>query len=544
MFRNLLLLIALCAAVPSFAWNDSLRVELSVDASAASNDNLRPMWSYSNAWGRYAQYSQTEALAFAKATYHIHSGSLFQLQAGLGVQGSSADDMTMLHEAYLRGRLWVFNFSAGLDAYSPIATNNGLSAGSYIMSDNARPLPRVGLGIFDYVTLPYTYNLLQVRGGIYVGRMGNEDNPQYTDDILLHEKFAYARIGRWFAKPYVGLAHSVMMGGKLTDGREMPTDFWASFVGKGSDKFTGDFRGEATNAAGAHQGMWHMGFDIELPALTANVYYQRPFADSRAWGFFQMDSRDLTLGANVSLAYGKWLKAVNVEYINTKWQGGLGTPDPVLPDKNGNTIYIWPGDVTEENIDAWLDANVIPEHLQAWETEHGEITSVIEAIDFIREVYGHGEEYGGRSQYLTNFFYPQGWTVRGLSMGMPLFHTIKTANAYGAQTPGRVIFSNVRLRAVNVAAEGSLTPNLSYRVKLTFSRNYGNYVEQYLGAYSWQLTSDYFYTKPKNQNYTALWLNYAIGPKLSVNGCAAYDFGDLYNSFALRLGVKYSISCF
>ena len=64
------LLLAMTAALPCAAQRqDSLTVSASAWASAATNGKLRPQLSYSNEWGRYAQYDQAEAATGFDAAY-------------------------------------------------------------------------------------------------------------------------------------------------------------------------------------------------------------------------------------------------------------------------------------------------------------------------------------------------------------------------------------------------------------------------------------------------------------------------------------------
>ncbi len=262
-------IIAFTAALSATAqshWCDSIAATAQLSVSVSSNDKLNPLWLYSNQWGLYTQYEQAEVVAYAKADVRLANFRHFNMHLGVGGVGTTEWDRSMLHEAYLAGKAYIFDYTIGMQAHSPMAQWDDLTSGNFLMSSNARPYPRIGIGLFDYWSLPYTRDWLQIKGGVYVGKLFNEYDADdvykctYTRDVVISEKFAYGRIGGWIAKPYFGLVHSVMMGGKLPDGTEIPTDFWASFRGLGSEKFEGQFIGEATNAAGAHQGLWDSRF--------------------------------------------------------------------------------------------------------------------------------------------------------------------------------------------------------------------------------------------------------------------------------------------
>ncbi|MDY4173854.1 MAG: hypothetical protein SOY07_00890, partial [Bacteroidales bacterium] len=104
-------------------------------------------------------------------------------------------------------------------------------------------------------------------------------------------------------------------------------------------------------------------------------------------------------------------------------------------------------------------------------------------------------------------------------------------------------FSNLRVRAVNIGIRGDILPGrLDYALRVTPSRNYGNYSEKYEGgSFSWTQKEKYYFTSPKNETYTRLDMNVALRNGLSLRTTWTYDFGDLYHSFAARVGVKYEV---
>lgn len=534
---------------------DSLDVTAIVEGSAATR-NIRPLWSYSNAWGRYTQYDKGAILAYARASYGLSLGrrNKINLRTVVSAQGSTDGDRSMIHEAYFAAHCWFMDFTVGLDAFTPIATNNGMTTGSYIMSDNARPYPRIGAGIFDYWTIPYLFDLLQIKGGVYFGLMDDEGNSEYTSDFYIHEKFAYIRSAKWFIKPYIGLIHSAMFGGTLPDGTEIPVDFWATFFARSGStkKFGTSMRGESTNTAGGHQGLWDVGLDIETKTINMSFFYQRPFADVKGLTLGKWYKKDITLGVLFRFNNCKIVQAVYLEYFNTREQDGPGMPDIVFVDKNGTRTYVLPGDVTEDNLYEWIEEHLDEDVLSAWEAEHGEITSVGDLSELLREVYNYGYE-GGRVNYLCNGYYYQGWTRGGLSMGTPLFHTIETVQRYageGSTQPLKrsSIFANVRVRAYTLTVEGEAENLFNYRIRLTYSRNYGSYLHQFDGSqysttYSWDEVENYYFKNPKNEFYTALWLDHNISKNLKINALLAYDFGQLYKSFAFRVGLTYNLNC-
>lgn len=530
-------------------------------ASVSSNSKLRPLLSYSNEWGRFTQYDQGELGVGGSVVYsHVFKNPRLAFTAGLSCQASLDDNRSMINELYANFDLFMFDVRMGWECYTPIETNNYLSVGSYLMSNNATPVLRGWIGILDYWSpirefgdrsAKDYYDLFQLRGGVCFGRVDDEANPRFTDDIFLHEKFVYARIGQWKFKPYLGLYHSVMMGGTLPDNTKIPIDFMASFFGKaGSPEVFGNgrFRGETTNAAGGHQGMWDLGVDFDLKPISGKFYYQRPFADARADGLFSHGIKDFTAGLQLTFKEQPYLSDIVVEFVRTDWQGGIGLPDPCVPTNEGGSLLLWPGDVTESNFES-IAAKFVPEDVAAWEAQSGQKLCFDNYYDFAKAMYNGGQGYGGRTLYLVNGFYKQGWTRKGLSMGNTLMHTSETVRRYAptGTMKHEAIFSNVRVRALNVGVGGEIIEDkLNYNFRTTISRNYGNYREQFAGDgnVSWEPLPNYYFADPKTELYFKLGADYTVfsnkDNSLTAHGVLALDCGDLYSSFAVRLGLSYS----
>lgn len=532
---------------------DSLSIEVRTSASVATNGSLQPLWSYSNQWGLFTQYKQAEVVAYAKAKYNICRFKYFSAETGLALVGKSEIKKSMIHEAYVAGKAFVLDYSIGMQAFSPLAKNDDVTSGSYLMSSNARPTPRIGVGFFDYWSIPYTRDWLQIKGAFYVGRLFNEYDADdefaynFTRDVVLHEKLAYGRLGGWYAKPFFGLVHSVMIGGKMPDGTEIPTDFWASFRGKGSEKFRDNpaFRGEATNAAGAHQGLWDMGIDFDIKNVSGSLYLQRMFRDNAGTKPFSQFNKDFIIGARVETDV-KWLKAINIEWFKTSYQSGEGTPDPTGYDKYGVQMYVYPGDVptNPDAFNKWVNDHFNQADITQWESKLNAKFTPENSTWFLRQMW-HNGDWGGRKNYLDNGLYRQGWSQGGLSMGTPLFHSKQTVAKYidsGHWTPGHSFFPNSRVNAVTLGVKGFISEKINYLFKYSVSKNHGSLSEKFNGAFGLKEIDNYFFTTSKMEHYAMLDLNYKLSDNMIINGRISADYGELYDSFALRMGIAYNIN--
>lgn len=533
-------------------WVDSLNVSVEMSVGAATNSKLQPLWSHSQEWGVYTQYKQGEVLSHIKADIRLANFKYFTMHAGLGLVGKTEIKRSMLHEAYLAGKIFVFDYTAGMQAYSPVAQYDRMTSGNFLMSTNARPTPRVGVGIFDYWSIPKTNNWLQTKGGLYLGKMMNEDYDErytnrYTKDVIFHEKFAYGRLGGWHLKPYLGLIHSSMMGGTLANGTKLPTDFWKSFVAKGSQQFAGSLRGDATNAAGAHQGLWDAGIDVQFESIDATIYCKRPFTDATGRHYFDERSRDMYLGTVISLNKAKHIKSFSIEWMKTSTQGGEGTPDPAGYDINGKYLCLYPGDYPDgaEATAKWMYGHFDKNELDEWAETFGPFENIGDIQWFLQHKWNHGLFFGGRSNCLSNYLYPQGWTVEGQTMSSVYFHTQRTVDIYGEGYvwQKKTAVPNYRINAITIAADGTINEKIAWFAKIGITKNHGNLVEKYKdGAYSWELLDNYYFEKSKKEYYTTLSTSYRMNQNISFKATYAEDFGDLYKSIGLRLSAVYVLN--
>ncbi|WP_430815355.1 hypothetical protein [Carboxylicivirga sp. RSCT41] len=510
--------------------------------SLASSDEIRPMWLVANDWGRFKQFDSSESLLELGGSYKVFNTKNFALDAGIRGLVNFDFSESALQEAYLRGSLWFVDFSVGKEQYSPVIINDELTSGLFLWNSNTRPIPRVTVGIFDYLPIGFAKNWIEIKGGMSQGWLNDEriEKSNSASDVLLHEKFAYMRLGNTKVKPYVGLIHSALYGGTRPDGTEIPIDFWATFTASGSATLGG---GEETNAAGAHMGMWDFGFNWQADFGDLHFYWQKPFADASGLKIYNGDNKDYTIGALVQLKNKSWLSGFSLEFFRSDFQSGYGIPDPLYPqsytDESGNTFkegsIIWMHEI--EDFDHFMHT-VFPdtEGTSGWTEE--------EVMYELEVRLNEGNKYGGRDDYMNNGSYYNGWVYNGMNMGTALYHTSEKVRKYA--TPwdeyGQVNFYNNRVKGIHLGAEGFITPALKYRFKSTFTINKGSYGEEFRGRYSWTRTENYFFSDSKKQVYSLLELNWHTPwlEGLQLNARLAVDSGELYDSTGGQLSIIYS----
>jgi len=522
----LILIVILFPAKQSvYGQEEKLTIEIAGYGIAAT-DSMQPLWNYANQWGTFSPLTKGEGVFAGKVYYNFLEKKNISLQVGVaGVAKTDLND-SFIQEAFLRMKFWWFDVSTGLEAYSAVAYNDELSSGMFLISSNARPVPRVTIGIYDYLPLGFTKNWVEIRGAISQGFLGDDRGSKGNSDVLLHEKWAYVRLGNLRWKPYAGLVHSALFGGTKPNGDKIPIDFWATFKGGASERL-----GE-TNATGAHMGLWDFGLYFPAEKWQGHLYFQKPFADNSGMRLRRFRNKDYYLGVSVKSNRHNSISRISVEYFKSTWQSGPGTPDPYDPDE-GHIVF--PGDV--EDVDSYMLERFGIE-TEDWSTK--------DLSEFLMDEWNYGYEFGGRDDYLNNGQYYAGWTHHGLSMGIPLYHTAEQVRHYAKDWnfQDRMVFINNRVNAFHIGVEGWVNDQLFYRFKGTYTNNKGSYGEEFYGRYSWDSTPDYFFEGSKNQFYTGIEVNWQIKNDWPVKiiGVLGYDFGELYYSFGGRLGVVYNIS--
>ncbi len=515
----------------ALAQQSKLTIEVAAYGGGAS-DSLQPLWNYANRWETFSPLTKGEGVLTGKAYYHFLDKKNISMRAGFAGVVKTDISASFVQEAFLRMKVWWFDVSGGMEAYSPVAYDDDLTSGMFLMSSNARPVPRVTAGIFDYLPLGFTNDWLEIRGGMSQGFLWDNRGEKGNSNVLLHEKWVFFRLGNVKWKPYGGVVHSALFGGTKPNGEKIPIDFWATFLARGSNKIGG---GEETNVAGAHMGLWDFGLYFPVDeGWQGQFYYQKPFADGSGMKIKKICKNDFYLGLLIKSKDKTALSGFSVEFIKTSRQSGPGTPDPYDPVEK-HIVFI--KDI--DDVDGYMMERFGIE-TDGW--GHHALRL------FLEDEWNHGYEFGGRDDYMNNGLYYAGWTYHGMSMGLPLYHTVGQVGQYAPdwEPQNGGVFINNRVNGFNMGVEGWLNENLFYRFKGTYTNNKGNYGEEFYGRYSWDKASDYFFDENKNQFYTGLEINWQLKKNipLTLTGVLGYDFGELYHSFGGRLGVVYKISPF
>lgn len=257
---------------------DSLEAKIGIESRFASKD-FQPLWLVANRYGTVADRQTDFAPYIRISNKHTIAEKEYQnnrgfydynpvtLSYGVSLYQNNHFKSTILEEAYgkVEYKNWSFRvgrFEEDLEDIDP-----GLSAGSFGVSGNALPIPKIGFAVTDYKLVPFTKGWLQFKGSIAHGWLGAD---RYIQNSLYHEKTFFLRVGARSLKFYGGFQHFAEWGGHRGD-----LQFDHS-LGSFKDVFLLKESGGGGHS-GDHRGVLEGGSYWENNAIKLHAYLQKPF---------------------------------------------------------------------------------------------------------------------------------------------------------------------------------------------------------------------------------------------------------------------------
>jgi hypothetical protein len=521
MLRNIFsvcILLFLGLPLSTRAQSDSLFWSVNQHTLVAGEKGV-PFWLHSNRYGVFNTHKRFESILQPGIFLKWHSGSQLQLESGIeGVIKNNIKE-SFLFQGYVNINLGIFCLRAGKEAYSPVIKNSRLQTGPFLAGINARPFPKISLGIFRFQAVPFTKGYLEAKGMISEGWL-NDPRENGTRRPRTHEKTIFLRSAKLPVNFYAGMYHFVLYGGTYPGGITIPVDWWAVFTGGKSEKVSKVFANEV-NAAGDHSGFIEAGSTFRISNLDFDIYIQKPFTDKSGMRIFTQN-RDFFSGILVRPKTGRLFSGFTYEFITTNWQSGPGNSD-----------LRWPGEEINRNMDfvTFLERNFgISDFTGSYR-------------DFRRlmaDLINHGYPFGGRDNYYNNGLYPEGVTYYGRALGTPLFLTgnwlQNTAGMTGFPVTG---FVSNRIIAHHMGAEGSFAPKVKYRMLMTYTRHRGTYNDLYSKDF-WIPDKDYFFYGSKDQ--FSFMAEIGIKPDkipVLITASFGFDTGQIYKTTGALVSLKY-----
>lgn len=323
---------------------------------------------------------------------------------------------------------------AGMNGNHTPVIGSTIGSGDLVMSRNARPIPQVRAGFMNFKDIPFTNGWVQIFGDIAYGKFTdsgylkdhfNYYNSFLTTGVYMQYSRAYFRIGaHQNLTGTIGMQHATQFGGTwqtyfhgVQNGNEKNTvkakDFINAFF-----PWTGgnsSIKGEEAYFNGNHIGSWDVAIDYRLPGGkgTVGFYVQSPWEDGSGIG--KLNGLDGVWGLRYEAPQCGCpvLSKAVVEYIDFTNQSG--------------PMHWAPGDYPDADIP-------------------GQAT--------------------GADDYYNNYMY-NGWANYGMAIGSPFIKS-PVYNTDGYQR-----FTDNRLRGFHAAAEGYITPALTWQAAISYRTSWG-----------------------------------------------------------------------
>lgn len=463
---------------------------LAAIATGTTNDQV-PLWMRSNQYGNIPIRGASLGLVGRFAREYSPDTRKRLTDWGAAVESRvnlGKDAEVILIEAYVKGRLGIFQLKAGRSRDMMGLVDSTLSSGSFSISGNSLGVPKVELSIPEFWTVPFLWDVIAVKGNYahgWLGEVGTRNGTTYgMTKTYFHQKSVYARFGRpnWKVKLLAGFNHQVFWGNeKQINGPKYKLSSWETYKRViFGESYGGETNGLPRSKVGNHLGSIDQAIEVNAGKLNFLAYHQFFF---EVGGLYHLNNvKDGLFGlsiANKDFASSeskiRWKKFL-IEYIATKSQGGE------------------------------IDAKITP---------------------------------SGDEDYYNNYIYERGWSYKGENIGNPLI----TSTAYARKelpAQPREYFVNNRLKAIQIGSEYAIA-EWNFLLKLNYSFNYGTY-----GTSPWghslnniRIPSKPPYFGEERQFSGYVMVNRGLKHNMDIALTLAVDQGTmLYNSSGLSLKIS------
>lgn len=374
-----------------------------------------PMWQTNNQHGLSSINNNTYIRG---AAFYNNSFRSWKFEAGIDLAVAAGFTSTfIIQQAYADIRYKCLGIQAGSKEINSPLLNQQLSSGGLTWSGNARPIPQVAIGVFDYVHIaPKVQVKTELSYGWFTDTKYQEkhvgDDYSYTRKIKYHHKSFFFRFGqptgKWLFD--IGMSLDAQFGGYKERGRDEGDlgngwkDYWNVLIPQsGGDDAPG---GEQVWYQGNYMGSEHIKLTYKHANFSISGYLENYYDDFSGMG--KQNGLDGLWGIEFKANQYQAINNIVIEYYQTTNQSG-----PL----------------------------------------HGLDDSIV-------------GKTGGADDYYNNDWYP-GWTHWGMGMGNPL-----VASPIYNQN-GNLAFQYNRVKAVHLGWSGDIAPEWTYRAKLSFNRTWG-----------------------------------------------------------------------
>ena len=342
---------------------DTLVYQAEVSAVAASGSEAA-FWLHANEQGNISSAPFSGNITAGIYKPATRPNRWYDYDFGIALTGRFDTQRTTgyFRQLYAHVRLYVIDITAGIKPLFCGSQNPRLSTGGLLFSGNAQPIPRISIGIDEYIPFPGLFGYLEIKGGLTHGWFVDAsrlDTAVATPGAMLHYKFVGLRLGGSLpVNISYELHHAAQWGGVSPVYGPMESG-WQTYkhiflAGSGGNSLS-----DQLNAEGNHIGFQELALTVKWTDWRITAYWQTIFEDKSAGFIGSSNQADGLWGISLRQTMWPFIHSVSYEFINTTRQDG-----------------------------PWHDRD--------------------------------GLIYGGRSDYYNNSAYAQGWTHFGRTIGNPL----------------------------------------------------------------------------------------------------------------------------
>jgi len=417
MRKELIIKIVICFILSigtNYAQDSTLTYSTGILVSAANSKT--PYWLQSNQYGVIpSSGSFISGQVGISRIYNPGNPRFFQIGGGIQLIGNTGKTNSFFFtDLYVSLKGGPVELSIGQRQEVMGITDSLLTTGSFAMSGNARPYPRIKISTPGFVNIFPLNDIISFKFSYSDGLLGSSKisygNVKEVPNVYLHQKSLYLRLGglRHKISVYAGFNHQAMWGGE-------------------EKIFTGGL-----NTAEAYK----------------YVILGKPWAGSRVGNHFG------TIDAAAELRGRAWDILLYRQSIYE--DGSLAKLSNIADGLNG--LRFKRKNIDKQDLSFKINT-VLLEFIYTKEQGGGE-------FDFDKGIFG-------RDNYFNHYVYRQGWSYRGRAMGTPL---IGSQNMYRDDIPRDSLnfTGNNRIVALHVGLTGSWNKT-DFLFKGTLSRNSGTY---------------------------------------------------------------------
>lgn len=321
-FKYLLYLLLLLPK-PAFSQNDTIKYEIGI-SGIVSNGKYSPFWLQSNQYGKTSSNPNSANQLEGISKDYGNGINLYDygFKANILIKSDNNKSEVYLHEIYLKQRLSVFEIIIGAREEHLGNQDSTLSSGGFLFSTNARPIPKITIGVEHFTPMPYTKGHIEFKGALSDGIFIDD---VYMQNKLFHHKYLYLKLGAKYPVNFqIGLDHTAIWGGNLPNQKNTQLgikDYKNVFFTSGGG--TNTDISEQINTEGDHRISQSMKMEAKVNGFTLGAYWQN-FSEDGPVRFITnaINIPDGLWGISLRNKKIPFINAIVYEYLNTTDQSG------------------------------------------------------------------------------------------------------------------------------------------------------------------------------------------------------------------------------